>query len=132
MSDMDEHFDKGQAAGLAIASATRNSTDAQVAELVTREFADLHSPQAAVTCVATLAKILTQHFNAEVKLDNLSTALAAIIEAIRVAFAEEQTADQLGDAVRAAVSNLNRNELAGTLASFVVGHYHLEAEGDEQ
>lgn len=127
---MDEHFEKGQAAGLAIASATRNATDEQVAELVTRELAAMTHPGEVATCVATLAKILTQHFHAAIDEGHVTTASARVLEAIRVAFADEQTTEQLTDAVLTAVADLNRNEVSATLASFVVAHYHLDSEGD--
>ena len=129
---MDEHFERGQAAGLAIASATRNNSDlSQVAELVTREFADLGSPQAAATCVGTLAEILTQHFHAAIKPDHVTDAAQDIAEAIRVALAERQTGEQLTDSVLGIVANLNRNELAATLATFVVAHFHLDPESEQ-
>lgn len=128
---MDQNqFDRGQAAGLAIASAARNSTGDLLAELVTRELADLNKPGEIATCVGILAKILTQHFNAEVNPDKHSAASGAIVDALRAAFAQEHTHEQLTSAVLAAVSDLNRNELAAVLAAFVTTHYFVDPDGE--
>ncbi|QMU22891.1 hypothetical protein [Gordonia rubripertincta] len=72
------------------------------------------------------------HDYSDVRAGHVMDASEGITTAIRTAFTDEHTADQLTDAILAIVDNLNRNELAAVLASFVCAHYHLDPEGQRQ
>lgn len=130
---MDTFAQNGLDAGTAIAVAARNNPPgSQLNELVVRELNDLTHPAEVLACVATVATILSQHFRAPVTPGRVEEAGTRIPEAIRTAFAEEQTGDQLTNAVLTLVADLNRNELAATLAAFVVAQYYVDPEGGAQ
>lgn len=64
----------------------------------------------------------------DINADNVMGATDDITAAIRKALFDEHTAEQLTDAVLEHIAHLNRNEIAATLASFVVAHFHLDPE----
>ena len=68
------------------------------------------------------------HDYSDINADHVMGASDEIASAIRTAFTDEHTTEQLTNAILAVIADLNRNELAAVLTSFVIAHFHLDPE----